>query len=288
MKTASLTPPSLHFIDTAPFAARYLALVSLVMSFIAAGRSIEVLRLSYKVARLARVFIRLDTHNRLLARKLSMLANPNWRERVLRELGGLRKLKLWEAAQQRVKERAKHPPRPDLYDRAWLYTPERKAESERLKAQARLCAKACAPANIVRDRCKMDFDGMFRLAPLSRYSQKERKVRIYTRDSLSDYSYNAIPFAQTQGLGPATIWPIEFYAAMAMKLDETHTLSVTLPAKQNARDGVLPVKSSPQSLDPPSSPLRGSCGMTEDEIFLIPLHAAIDLKTYRSLFENPV
>jgi len=284
MKTTSLTSPSLRFIHTAPLAARYETLLTLIMAFIAAGRSQQVLRLSYRLARLVKLFIRLDSHNRLLERKLSMLCHPTWRARVLRELGGMRKLILWEAAQKRFQERAAvHPQRPEPYERAWLRTPQRIAESERFKAHARMCAKACAPINIVRDRCKMDFDGMFRLAPLSRGTHgTTRQIKIYTQDSsISDYRYNAIPFAKIKGLGPATVWPVEFYTAMGVEVGASEVTLSNL---------CIPAKAENQAPDSGHwIPKHLWDERNEVEIpSLIPLHAAIDRKTYRDIFENPV
>ena len=111
MKTATLDYPTytFRFIDTAPLAARYQLLCASIMLFIEAGQMARVLRLTHKVRRLVRAFTQLDRHNILLQRKLNMLSNAAWRERVLQELGGLRKLKLWEAAKKRIEVRRETP-----------------------------------------------------------------------------------------------------------------------------------------------------------------------------------
>ena len=228
MKTATLDYPTytLRFIDTTPFAARYQLLCASIMLFIEAGQIARVLRLTHKGRRLVRAFTQLDRHNILLQRKLNMLSNAAWRERVLQELGGLRKLKLWEAAKKRIEARIKarqETPRKAAPIReqtpAWLLTPERIAESERLKAHARLCGRATAHPLILRDRVKMDFDGMFRLAPLPRGPRRKRRVKVYTQNTIVDYDWNNIPFAKDTGFGPASVWPAEFYAAMAAEGD---------------------------------------------------------------------
>lgn len=265
MKTASLTYPRQHFIDTAPLAARYEVLVQAVLAFIAAGRMREMLRHSYKIARLVRVYTRLERQNALWARKLEMLSDKGWRERVLRDLGGVRKLKLWEAARDRVLARGDSPAcESEPNEPAWLYTPERIAESERLKAHARKCARATAHPRVFRDRVTMDFDGLFRLAPLPRLRASGRQIKVYTQNTIIDYDFNGIPFEAEIGLGPATVWPVEFYAAAKVEVDESSgvTLKIVKDDEVSGSDTVEPR--------------------------MLPLHLALSPKTYRGLFENPV
>ena len=143
MKTASPTF-SLHFIDTAPLALRYSVMMASLMGFIAAGRYRDVLRLSHKVGRLVRVFTKLETHNARLKRKLEMPSHRPWRELVVKELGGLKRLRRWEASFARIAARdgrRLNTPEPQP---PWLLTPERIAESERLKARVRKCGRATA------------------------------------------------------------------------------------------------------------------------------------------------
>ena len=147
-----------------------------------------------------------------------MLTHKPWREQVLKELGGLRKLKLWEAAKLRIETRAAATPKAVKDERpAWHLTPERIAESERLKARARMCGRAAAHPLVFRDRCKMDFDGLFRLAPLPREERAKGQMKVYTKNSIVDYDWNNTPFAKEEGFGPAPVWPVEFYAAMALE-----------------------------------------------------------------------
>jgi len=214
MKTC-LDTPTYHYIDTAPLAARYDVICAAIMAFLEAGRLADMLRYSHKVVRLVRLFTKLEAQNSLLKRKLEMLSHKPWRERVLKELGGVRKLELWEAAKAQLENAPRKPVTATPSETpAWLYTPERIAESERLKARVRDCGRATAHPLIFRDHCKMDFEGQFRLAPLPRKPQGARKAKVYTQNTIVDYTWNNIPFATQEGLGPAIVWPAEFYAAM--------------------------------------------------------------------------
>lgn len=214
MKTSSPTPPKYHFIDIAPLGAQYAALTASMLSLIEAGHMRRVLTLMPQLMRLIRRFRICDTHNYLLALKLEMLAHRPWRECVLKELGGIRKLALWEAARKRIIARRSHPPKTKpAAQPAWLYTPERIAESERLKARVRMCGRASAHPRIFRDRVKVDFCGLFRLAPLPKGPQTTRQIRVYTAETISDYDWNPMLLAKEKGFPPAEIWPAEFHAA---------------------------------------------------------------------------
>jgi len=257
MKTCS-DIPTYHYFDTAPLAARYNIICDAIMAFIAAGRMVDMLRYSHKLVRLVRLFTKLETRNSLLKRKLEMLAHKPWRERVLKELGGVRLLRLWEAAQNRIQDRGKPAqlPRP-VQEPSWLYTPERIAESERLKARVRMCRRATAHPLIFRDMCKMDFEGQFRLAPLPRRKQAARQVKVYTENTIVDYDWNNIPFAKVKGLGPATVWPAEFYAAMKAEMEILETRPAPSPIEYRDKTRSLPT---------------------------VPLHSFLDMKTRQDLF----
>ena len=221
-QAGALTYPEHYLIDIAPLSKRYAAIMVAIMGFIEAGRTQDMLRLTHKLGRLVRVFTQLETQNILLKRKLDMLSHKPWRDLVLKELGGMKRLKLWEAAYKRIMQRMKAPASKaaelaPAHDPAWLYTPERLAESERLKAHKRLCGKATAPERVFRERCQMDFDGAFRLAPLPRAPQTPRRIKVYTAASIVDYDWNNMPLAEVTGLGPARVWPAEFYAAMKIE-----------------------------------------------------------------------
>ena len=135
MKKASLTYPNHYFIDLAPFGVRFEVLTQTVLAFIAARQPRAALGYTRKIMRLLRAYKRLDRQNILWARKLDMLTDKAWRERVLKDLGRMRKLKLWEAARERILARGGKPALIESLtdaDPSWLLTSERIAESERL------------------------------------------------------------------------------------------------------------------------------------------------------------
>ena len=233
--TLSHTYPNLRFIDTAPLVSRFDVLAEAVLAFAIAGQCFASMRAARKVIRLVRVVTKLEAHNAHLRLKLDMLSNKPWRERVLKDLGGLRKLKLWEAAKARIEARTAAPKKERKpQGPAWLYTAERIAESERLKARKRACARASHNPLIVRDKCKLDFEGQFRLAPLPRAKRGPRQMRVYTQNTIIEYDWNPIPFQEEKGFGPASVWPVEFYAAMKIEaeiLAEREGCSVLSPSR---------------------------------------------------------
>jgi len=299
MKTASFKSPFIpaqagtypihHLIDLAPFAARYEVMTMAMLALLEAGRLKDVLRITHKVTRLIRTLTKLDTHNIHVKRKLEMLSHKPWRDLVLKELGGMRKLKLWEAAQKRIMQRIearKGQPIKDMppQEPAWLYTPERIAESEQLKAHAQRCAKACAPKRVFRDRCKMDFDGEFRLAPLPRSERAPRQMSVYTKNTIIDYEYNAIPFGMESAFGPAMVWPSEFYAAMKVESEilETPTLRPCIPAQRLSSQTTRAGSQSPQSGNRVPNQVWDARRLKG--ISLLPLTQALSPKVYRDIF----
>ena len=220
MKTTTLTLPTYSFIDTAPLAARYDVLAQAVLAFIAAGRLGHALKVSHKIVRLILTLMKLEAQNAQLKRKLDMFSHKPWRDCVLRELGGMRTLKLWDAAYKRTFLKAAAPHKtPKSQDPAWLFTAERIAESERLKARKREVFRAGHNPLIMRDRFKVDSEGEFRLAPLPRGERAARQMRVYTQSSIVEYDWNPMPFQTETGFGPACVWPVEFYAAMEIEAE---------------------------------------------------------------------
>jgi hypothetical protein len=217
MKTSSPSffPPAHHFIDTAPLMARYNILTAAILLMIDAGRLGRALRLSHDVNHVIRLFVKFETRNTQLKMKLKMLLCKPWRTRVLKQLGGMRRLRSWEAAAARNAKPRKETGHNFDADPVWLNTPERRAESERLKAHVKKCARACVSPNVVRDRIRMDFEGQFRLAPIPQGERHARQEKIYTAGSICDYVFNAVPFYEAKGFGPAVVWPAEFRAAIA-------------------------------------------------------------------------
>ena len=295
-----LPPTSLKYIDAKPLEARYLALIALIKTYIDIGRHREMERASYRMARTVKAYIKVLTHNDLLTRKLDMLANPIWRARVLKDLGGLRKLKLWDKAFQRAQgdlPKRRVAPRPKDPEPVWWRTTERMALSERLKAHARRCAKACLSDGTYRDPYKLDCDGMFRLAPLSRRSSKtKRQLTIYSKQTIGEYEYNAIPVYKPDGLGIATVWPMEFYAAMALEAeDQSAAAKDVIPhtcilAQQKTDPGPagLALVRDDNSEDPEDKDEWYDIidDMIDKDMNV--LANFIGINTYRYVFENPV
>jgi len=261
-----------------------------LIAMIEAGQMGRMLRLSHKLGRLVRVYTKLDTHNQHVALKLDMLINTSWRERVLKELGGIRKLKLWEAAKARIEERRLAPPKDsELKQPSWLYTPERMAESERLKARVRECGRATAHPLIFRDRCKMDFEGEFRLAPLPRGQRAARQVKVYTETRIVDYDWNNIPYAKETGFGAAIVWPAEFYAAMAAEAEDLDERDAELQPSPYLLSS--PRRRGPSLIDrcKPLGPLlRGDDKRELGCSSTIPLDQALSRKVYDDLIHSPL
>ena len=234
-------PP--HLIDTAPLSARCDYLTQAILAFIAAGHMGLVLRYSQKLLRVIRVHNRLTGANILLRRKRDMLYNSAWRRRVLWGLGGRERLRRWDEMNARFMPRLETKSAESLYSPfveppAWLNTPERIAESERLKARVRKVRRAAVHPNIFRDRVKTDFEGLFRLPPLPRKTRLPSTLKIYTQNTISDYDWNPIPYAKQIGFGPACVWPAEFYAAMIadgeMTEAEVDSTPLSFPRKRES------------------------------------------------------
>lgn len=290
MKITALTYPHQHFIDIAPLAARYEVLAWSVLTYLAAGQYKLMLRYSYKLLRLVKVYTRLDAQNILLRRKLEMLSHVPWRERVLRELGGLRRFASWEAARARIlAQRNGVQQAHETSQPSWIYTPERLALSERLKAHVRKCARAGQSPLITRDRYKMDFEGQFRLPPLPRQKTGARQMKVYTQSSIVDYDFNPVPFGQFKGIGPAMVWPVEFYAAMEVDTN-CHSGARSEPGRSIDCEAPSTMHAASRA-SASHCILRGKTQKVRNDRVkyrATPLHLSLDPKTYRYLFENPI
>jgi len=214
-------------IDASPLTARFTVLMGVFSVLLTLGRSRDMLSVSRRIARTVKAYVKVATHNAHMERKLEMLLNPAWRTRVLDDLGGLGALHRWDEAVTRAQLRREGcwiPKRQPAYkdpEPVWWRTPDRIAESERLKAHKRDCARACANPLTVRDPYKMDRDGLFRLAPLPRQRGEDgakHQPVIYSTQTIGDYSFNAAPIYKPEGLGAAPVWPVEFYAAIGFRL----------------------------------------------------------------------
>ena len=287
-------------IDASPLAARFQLLMVYISTLLTVKRYGDVLSVSKRVARLVKAYVKVATHNAHLKRKADMLLSPAWRARVLKDLGGSEALIRWDKSVTRARLRhegylaplkRRHSQTPIGFN-----TPAHIAESERLKAHKRACAKACVPARERRDPFKMDREGLFRLAPLPRLGggqgAKTRAPKIYTQQTIEHYHYSAIPLYKPKGLGPAPVWPIEFYAAMGMSLilerpnyaamdlsdapimqiDETRRIE----REKEHEDGTLETV----CIDLPM--------YSEDQISPAPLIEFIGQTNYNYIFETPI
>jgi len=264
MKTASLPLPRHNIINTEPLFLRYEVLAQAMLAMTLAGQFLKAGLAARKIVRLARVASKLEAHNVQLRNKLKMLSHKQWREKVLKDLGGLRKLIMWEAAKARIEARAALPKKESKRTGpAWLYTAERIAESERLKARKREIFRANQNPRIVRDRCKVDCEGDFRLAPLPRGERAPRQMKVYTENTIIEYDWNPMPFQEEKGFGPACVWPEEFYAAMKIEAEilEERTGEDALSTSLCSRNSQSEYPGSPAAITPNDrEPLRGDPG----------------------------
>ena len=163
--------------------------------------------------------------------------------------------------------------RPVQSEPVWWRSPEHIAQSEALKAHARLCAKACAPQGTYRDPFKMDREGQFRLTPLPRLlSGQPRKAVIYTQLTISDYNYNAVPVYRPQ-IGPASVSPFEFIAAARMDKAEEDSFDIISDARS-------------LDLESPREEEEDDDEETVEEDFL-PLPEFLGTAQYERLFKPP-
>ena len=308
MTSAHTYHPS-HLIDTAPLSARCDYLTQAILAFIAAGHMGLILRYSQKLLRVIRVHNRLTGANVLMRRKRDMLYNSAWRRRVLWGLGGRKKLRRWDEMNARFMPRLETKSAASLNGYgpvdehpAWLNTPERIAESERLKAKVRNIRRAAVNPHIVRDRVKTDFDGLFRLPPLPRKTRLPGALKIYTQNTIRDYDWNPIPFAKETGFGPACVWPAEFYAAMIADGEMTEAevpAEATQPSPMCSRNSQSeypgsPTNGAPKDGDPasgvwypnPSTGTRKDSNERDDTyVRIVPLQNILPDKTYRTIFD---
>ena len=137
--------------------------------------------------------------------KLAMLRDNAWRGRVFAALGGQAMIKRW--ANQRRKRDI--PPRREKT----LHARER-ARREHI----RRCAKACAHPRVLRDPCRLDEGGIFRLPPMRKHVPF---VPIHPNIYMTEYRYDARPVYKVKGFSkPIMVWPDEFKVFAAMEAEE--------------------------------------------------------------------
>jgi hypothetical protein len=129
--------------------------------------------------------------------KLDMLRHPEWRLKVIKDLGGIETLiRLWK----RLSE-----PRETFKRQKVKLTYEEKRYRERIQR----IAKVHAHPNIYRDPFRVDQDGEFRLPPMPRRASRK------PNNKPSAYNYDARPVVDFKGLKqPIMVWPEEFFVFM--------------------------------------------------------------------------
>lgn len=139
--------------------------------------------------------------------KTDMLFHPNWRERVIAELGGWKRLARWTKRQAAIEAASAH-------HRAKAYQtvihPVSVEEVAR-RAWMRDLMNANVHPRILHDPCRMDFDGWFRLPP---------QTRLTNPIADPDYEYDFDPTRRADFTGvsaPIMVWPEEFTAAAELR-----------------------------------------------------------------------
>ena len=129
--------------------------------------------------------------------KLDMLRHPDWRLKVIKDLGGVETLiRLWKRLSE-SRETFKRQKIKLTY------------EEMRYRQHIQRIAKAHAHPNIYRDPFRVDQDGEFRLPPMPRRASGKPKSKP------SPYNYDARPVVDFKGLKqPIMVWPNEFFVFM--------------------------------------------------------------------------
>ena len=202
--------------DLAALAAHYTRLITVLNVFVLTGNFSGALKKSVEIGRAARALIKGKVRVASEQAKAKMLRCPGWRARVIADLGGTRKLALWNAAMGRAiaRERSLRTSweKPQAAQPAPVITPATIAAAKReaaRRAHIRDCAKACANPRIFKDPFRVDQDGLFRLPPVPRVPMTGSRPA-----TPCDYAYDARKLTKLTGaFAPAMVWPIEFYIA---------------------------------------------------------------------------
>lgn len=228
-----------------------------LLTFVIIADSREVLRTARRVAKVTRELIKAETHNERVLLKWEMLLTPHWRERVLRELGGVKALKRWERLNDRAAKR-----------RAGITIVKPHASPAQRQARAANLAKAKAALfekraktprrfyddshpNIYKDPCKVDMKGQFRLAPIqrSKHKVKSQSVRAATpRRDVTHVKYSKID--------PIPLWPqdYEIVGEFEAAAQSSSPVSPVQNREQSIACKSLPDKTHESSKGPSSKP----------------------------------
>ena len=192
---------------------RYALLITQVMALIAANDFTQTLSVSRDIARAARALMAGKAQMAAAELKRKMLLNTAWRSRVIADLGGYRKLHLWQRARRRAAMRAAllslSSPVENGGTRRQTALPP--AELTR-RAGIRDRARACAHPLIFKDPVKVDQEGQFRLPAIPR-APLPYALRSGARPHHS-YEFDARPVKKQNKYAAAEpITPLEFYQA---------------------------------------------------------------------------
>ncbi len=163
------------------------------------------LSLARQLCRHVRVMVLASQAHFRRRQKIAMLLRPEWRERVIADLGGWKRIRRW-TKRQAVIDAA--PPEKTYQT---IRHPAADEEETARRAHMRELMKANAHPLILRDPCRMDFDGWFRLPP---------QARLVNPIADPDYDYDFDPrrMADFRGIKtPITVWPEEFRAAAEVR-----------------------------------------------------------------------
>jgi hypothetical protein len=189
--------------DLGPLRAHYVFLCAQLLAAIVHPDA--ALSLARQLRRHVHVMIQASQAHFRRRQKIAMLLRPDWRERVIADLGGWKRLRRWTKRQAAIEAA---PP-----DKAYqtLRHPAADEEETARRARMRELMKANTHPLILRDPCRMDFDGWFRLPPQARLVNP-------IADPDYDYDFDPRPMADFSGLKtPITVWPEEFRAAAEVR-----------------------------------------------------------------------
>jgi len=134
-----------------------------------------------------------------------MLLRPSWREKVIADLGGWKRLKRWAMRQAEIESA----PPETAYET--VFHPAEGPEEMARRARMRELMRPNVHPGILRDPYRIDFDGWFRLPP---------QLRLTNPIADADYEYDFDPRPMANFIGirtPITVWPDEFKAAAEVR-----------------------------------------------------------------------
>ena len=189
--------------DLAPLRAQYALLCAQLLAAILHPSA--ALALAGQLRRHVHVMVQAAQIHFRARQKTEMLLRPHRRERVICELGGWKRLRRWTRRQAEIDAA---PPEKN-YER--VFHPAADAEKRARRIRMRELMRANTHPLILRDPCRMDFDGWFRLPP---------QVRLVNpiADPDYDYDFDPRPMGDFRGIKtPITVWPQEFRAAAEIR-----------------------------------------------------------------------